>query len=243
MRRERKSIKPRFPTCTISRDVFGPHLRISFEIIRRRRRSTLSYAAARARRTGIMLTMPLRFALRRQRRHIFCFLFRAARGPRWRPMIVEKGKWHRRWTCGKGWSRNEGMRRLLENCSHNSSRDRYYYRTRWSVSVASRLQLREMHLNSIQPSDIEMVWCTMVVQMLTMILRDFRRQSRTAGATMFYRFLLCDVCPLITGRWSSWYRSNFAAVNFSWSFFSSSLFIDEKASFIYLSKMGLNDWW
>lgn len=97
---EQKSIKPRFSACAISRDVFGPYLRISFEIIRRRR-STLSYAAARARRTRIMLTMPLRLALRRRRRHIFYFLSRAARGPRWRrPTIVEKRKRNRRRTCG-----------------------------------------------------------------------------------------------------------------------------------------------
>lgn len=166
-RRERKSIKSRLPACAISRDVFGPYLRISFEIIRRRR-STLSYAAARARCTRIMLTMPLRLALRRRRRHIFYFLSLCRSRPiAWRPTIVEKGKRNRRWTCGEGDGAGiGGMRRLLENCSHNSSRDRYYYRTRWNVSVAPRLQLRKMHLNSIQPGGGETVWRITVAQML-----------------------------------------------------------------------------
>lgn len=44
----RKSIKSRYSARAISCDVFGSYLRISFEIIRRRR-STVSYAAARAR--------------------------------------------------------------------------------------------------------------------------------------------------------------------------------------------------
>lgn len=83
-RREQKFIKP---FLRISRDIFGLYLCISFEIIRRRR-STLSYAAARAHRTRIMLTMPLRLALHRRRRHIFYFLSRAAPGP----IIVEKRK-------------------------------------------------------------------------------------------------------------------------------------------------------
>jgi len=79
------------------------------------------------------------------------FLFPLPRRARGRPMIVERGSGRdrkRRGRSGKGWVVEE-RRRLLENCGHNSSRDRYYYRTRWNVSAAPRLQLCRMHLNPI----------------------------------------------------------------------------------------------
>lgn len=104
------------------------YLHIFFKIIRRRR-STVSYAAARAHRARIMLTMPLRFALLRVV-EVSYFLFPLPRRAR-SPMIVERGS-ERDGDQGNGKERRavKKRRRLLENCSHNSSRDRYYYRTR-----------------------------------------------------------------------------------------------------------------
>lgn len=77
------------------------------------------------------------------------FLFPLPRRARGRPMIVARGSGSDRGKERKGGGWVEEGRRLLENCGHNSSRDRYYYRSRWNVSVAPRLQLCRMHLNSI----------------------------------------------------------------------------------------------